>query len=208
MPTYTDPATFSIAHKRIGSVQLMNAAFNNPLAQQDVESGSPWAAGVWHPYDSTEVGDGNDGVHFDASVTGASDPLETPAFAAKYEYMWLFEGVGYNVNTTADTFDIEVYNETAANWISVLTVNPGTANDDDRFYGYVYIPVPRITTSVHRVEFSLRFEALVGTSADIAGSEIAFNSTPFVVGKMRLNNSPTRNWNAGTAALWRRRVSG
>lgn len=209
MATYTDPTTLNIAHKKFVTVQLVQALVDNPLAQQEVNSGAPWPTGVWHPYDSTEVGDGNDGQHFDFATDGAAaDPLTTPNFADKYEYRWHFNALQYNVIGTGDTVDVQAYNETAATWTTILTINPGTANADDRFFGYIIAQAPRILSTVHRFEFALHLDANLATDQDFAGTATVFSATPFVVGNLRLNNSPTRNWNAGSAELWRRRVSG
>lgn len=56
-------------------------------------TGAPVVAAGWHPYNSTTVGDGNDGEFYDNATDGNASFVDTPDFEDGYEYKVVFEEI-------------------------------------------------------------------------------------------------------------------
>jgi hypothetical protein len=209
MTTYTDPTTFAIAHKKNVTVQLLQGLSDNPHALNEGATDAPIAAGVWHPYDMVNVGDGATGKVWDMAIDLAvASPITTPTFEAGYDYRIIGDAVGYNVQSTADTHAIEL-NQSVAGWAAVHTFNDGgtAARDDDRTSFVVELSAPVRSQRLHAFGLTYFYDSDASSVTDesFAGGGSAYNTSDQTITALRITNNVSRNWNAGSIYMYRRR---
>ena len=93
MTTWTEIPTTQLDQDSPVTQPLMGALRDNVRASAEASTGAPVAAAGWHPYDIVDVGDGNDGLIYDHSISGTVSTVETPDFDDGYDYHIVFESV-------------------------------------------------------------------------------------------------------------------
>lgn len=72
------------------------------IAIAECADNSPYMATAWHPYNGTNIGDGNTGRLWSFAADGAVTEIETPVFVPGYEYMLDVRSVGHSSTTSQD----------------------------------------------------------------------------------------------------------
>jgi len=99
------------------------------------------AEGLWHPYDRTEPDGSADGVFYDHAVDGDVASVETPDFAAGYDYLIIMDGLSHNLGVST-AIRIELYKDTDAAYGSSRAITPSDA-DGNTFYAEVFLRNPK-----------------------------------------------------------------
>lgn len=194
MATYRTIAASEVDPDSPVTATLMQALTDNPTAIAEGATDAPVQAAGWHPYDSTNAGDGNDGEFYDFATDGAINNVETPTFSDGYEYKIVFTDLG-----VSDAAVLEVYfhEETDATYTRFVPL--GSTGASDVITGECQIFLPRVTKVVHAGAGHFVRTAGVGSSAAGGGS----TGTSQKVDKMRMTMT-AGNFNAGTMHLYRR----
>lgn len=146
MPTYNS-ATVSdttIAFEKPITLQQGRALRDNPLAVLEGASNAPYQEHIWHPYNSTLVADGNNGLLWSFAVSGAVATIVTPDFADGYEYRIRFDGV--RTSAGSGNLRVELYGEKSAAY-SGTPLAIGTATSAASESGFVELIRPRSTAT-------------------------------------------------------------
>lgn len=180
-----------------GQYLVMNSGATAPeWGGGGLNPGSPVNQAAWHPYNSLEIGDGNDGVIWDQSVDGRVSTLDTPEFEDGYEYMLFIKDIepgGGSFSALRAT----VQRSTDDGWFSEQDI---TATVTNALSGYLWVPYARSSRLVHGVSPFLAYNntTLVNESFDNG-------STPYKVKALRIS-AKTNDFQTGKVALLRRRV--
>lgn len=196
MTTWTDIANSEVDQDSPITQTLMTALRDNPVAIAEQTAGSPINQAAWHPYNSLEIGDGNDGVIWDRSIDGPVSTLDTPEFEDGYEYMLFIKDIepgGGNMGSLRVT----VQRSTDDGWFSEKSPTSSVTN---ALSGYIWIPYARSSRLVHGVFPFLAYNNNSQTSENFDNG-----STPYKVKALRISGS-SNNFVAGKVALLRRRV--
>lgn len=142
MPTYNSAAVSdtTIAFEKPITLQQGRALRDNPLAVLEGATNAPYQEHIWHPYDSTLVGDGNDGLLWSFAASGTVATIVTPDFADGYEYRIRFDGV--RTSAGSGNLQIELYGETSAAY-SGTPATIGTATSAVSESGFIELARPR-----------------------------------------------------------------
>src|SRR6056297_3392115 len=80
------------------------------------------AEGIWHPYNRSEPDGSADGVFYDSATDGTVASVETPDFAAGYDYLIVFDNMTTD-GGAARALDIELYRDTDAAYVTAATTS-------------------------------------------------------------------------------------
>lgn len=95
-------ATFALDEAIKSSTGL--ALRDNPISIASAEDGAPVNMSAWHPYDKVTNGDANIGLLYDSAVNGSVVAVESPTFAAGFEYRMRWWNINGNT-PRVDVFD-------------------------------------------------------------------------------------------------------
>lgn len=200
MTTYSEASLSdtALSHKKIGSMQQARALRDNPKAIAEQAIGAPIQQGLWHPYNSVTVGDGNDGVFWDHAVDGDTGPIESPTLADGYQYALRIEGLSPNGGTP--TVLIQLYLATTATWITLETTDAHSAGNaaGGFFVAYGLRQTRNGWGGFWDIPFTNQGGVVVGSGDAAIG-----HATAQKIGKLRVNCGVP--FDAGTVALYRRR---
>ncbi len=178
--------------------ELWKAWWKNPIAITEGAVGAPYMQGLWHPFDSQEIGDGNDGSYWDAATDGAVVSVETPSFQDGYEYAIELDAVGLS---DGSSIRAEFFQETSSTYTSPSNIAAGLTLPDV-VSGLFALDLPRIA------KFSLDLNTII-PMRDQNGARGGV-STPIALGSLskisRVRISPNLGTlNEGRLRLLRRR---
>lgn len=202
MPAWTDIANGDIDQDSPGTQTLFTALRDNPLALAQFGDGAPVHWAFWHPYDMLNVGDGNDGVFWDANVDGALATIDTPLMEDGFEYAVLWR----DVTSSGGNHQATIQRSTDSGYFTARTINSAFAAGSF-VSGEIYVSRARETNVTH----SLRFE-LAGNGPTIFDSGTTriglygFQTTAYAVDRVRLTRTGGGSYSAGSMALYRRGV--
>lgn len=200
MTTYTTITNSQVDTDSPIDQALMTALRDNPLAIVEGSANAPVNQWAWHPYNMTDVDDGNDGEFYNHSTDGTVATVETPAFADGYEYKVIFEDVS-NSSAGNNTLYVDIYHSTNAAYSSpgtITTTFPGSESMSGEFR----MLGARLDRKVHVLEYAAHHTS-TGTNAGVAGTLGTHTATAQKVGKLRFRFTGS-NIDAGTMYLMRR----
>lgn len=178
--------------------QLLEAVANNPLAIAEQSTGAYINQAVWHPYDSTNVGDANDGEIWSFAADGAQTSIETPTLTSNdYEYGLRFEDVSLAASVS---FTVDLYLETTGSWVTLDTTATATGSP---FSGFFETSGLRLVSHGWGGVWAPPAYNNNGTVV-ASGTAIVGHSTGQKISKIRADGGAT-NFNAGKVSLYRRR---
>lgn len=160
------------------------------------------AEGIWHPYNRTEPDGSEDGVFYDFATDGAVASVETPSFAADYDYLIILDGVSHSNGALGASIQIELYKDTDAAYGAVVSISEselGSAN----FYIEAFLRNPKGWTRQNALVTAASSDT-TGNAGTYAGSH--GDTTLQTCGKARLQPSGSNNFDAGEIALLRRKI--
>lgn len=169
MTTWTTISNAAVAVGGIPSSTTVTALRDNPVAIAEASSGSPIVAHGWHPVDKLTVGDGKQGLIYDAAVNGVVSSVVTPDFQDGYQYRVIGAGLSHN-SVTNQSLLIDFYKETSATYVNARTV--GNDPSSIRFDFDFELLTPRVSTRWHGARYFLGSDG----GQDTADSIGAYNS--------------------------------
>lgn len=199
MTTYTTISNSSLAVGAIPSSSIVTALRDNVTAAAEAANGAPINVAGWHPVDKVTVGDGKNGLIFDAAVNTGVTNIVTPNFVDGYEYRIVCIGLGHSAGSTRN-MRLELFKETSAAFVSAWTT--GFIANTVRIFLESEIPMPRINSQMHFVRYALALDAAPSTTT-VAG---CYNATSQKVLKAQLTfQGGTDVFTAGKVYLFRHR---
>jgi hypothetical protein len=160
---------------------------DNCIAIAEGADDSPVVSTTWHPYDATVNGASN-GLIWSHAVSGNTATIETPVFAAGYEYRFAFVNFGGgDIQINLRRADTSAYNASSS---QILFAGGFILRQS----GYVTIEFPFVPRSLHKISGGDE-PILLGLTASVAADRARLTTT-------------SSNFVAGSVYLLRRRVEG
>jgi len=195
--------------------ELLKKTRDNPIASFEMADDSDIMLGVWHPYDMDRAGDGGDGVIWSHPIDGAVSSIETPDFAAGYEYRLELEDVS-NSQGGSD-IELEAYYFTSAAYSAAVALRTLPASPIGQLSsGFVDLLRAHDAVKTHAAPFVIGgsnftqsrvsgVDAGALATGDNAGSAFFTHTTAQRLGKARLSIS-AGTFNGGLVRLLRRKT--
>jgi hypothetical protein len=165
--------------------QEVLALYENVFAARNGDFGAPVESTSWHPHNATTAG-ASSGLIWSHAVSGDTGTIETPVFAAGYDYRLGIIDLG------GGDIQINLRRQTTGAYATAAVLFAGTASL--RQNGYVEIEFPFIARAFQKIsggDAPLNFNLGVDSAVDRA----------------RLTTTST-NFTRGAVYLFRRRVEG
>lgn len=201
MTSYSTIANASIDQDSPVTQSLMTAMRDNPVAMAEGNAtGAPVIATAWHPYNQTAVGDGNDGVIWEAGVDANTDTITTPDFDAGYSYRILVIGLGRDDNGLgANNLRLRAYRSVDA---AYTTAHSDSLGDGATFTLDWLLERPWLSGTVH---FS-RLDGVNSASTVYDEAGHFYDSTTQIISRAQIDLDSTDGnvFNAGKVILERR----
>jgi hypothetical protein len=194
------PNSIFLVGKKITSSTGL-ALRDNPGAAMRGNTGAPYAAAGWHPFDGLAVGDGNDGVIYDFAVHGAVASVVSPDFEDGYEYLFIADALSSSASTTG--FLVELYRETAASYAAAFVARTYATTLSAMLYARVEVKSPRTTARGFVIEVQCHESAIDATAALSTDSGIVTVATAQKILRARLSFAGA-NFGSGTIRMMRR----
>lgn len=199
MTTYREIAASETDTDSPVTETLMVAFAGNPKAIAEASTGAYINQHLWHPHNSTLVGDANDGVFWDHSLDGDTASLESPTLVDGYDYGLRLVGVSPSGGTPIVT--IQVYLATTAAWTTIKSTSAQSAALTAS--GFFAVFAPRVAANGWGGRWIHAYTGNGGVVLDDAiGS--AGHATSQKISGLRVYAGGT-TFDAGTVALYRRR---
>lgn len=178
---------------------------DNPIAIAEGASGAPYQDHIWHPFDSTSVGDST-GEIWSFAADGAVTEVETPDFEDGWEYRIRMDAVSHNGGGSR-TVSVSVYRETSASYSAAATILTLAATG---VLGYGTVEFLRPRGVVHAHMMNCQVAASAADSAVVAGTNSALQITHTTAQKLLraklVLSGPSASIVSGVVYLERRKI--
>ncbi len=203
MTSYSAIANSEIDQDSPVTEPLLTKIRDNPIAISEGATGAPIDQAMWHPYDSTAVSDGNDGLIYDHAVDGTVSTIVSPDFVDGYEYLFLVEGLSYTLGASSN-LTLEFYEETNAAYSGATTLGTSTVTTSS-FYGFIHVIGPRRVQKAHFAHHCLALVASAGSLGSAQNSTaVNVDATAQKILRVRFDWSAGDN-DGGKIWMYRRR---
>ncbi len=205
MADWTDTSILiaALAAGKAVTDEKLQALAENPVASAEASATAIVNETVWHPYNKVTVGDTNDGLIYDAAVSGAVASVVSPDFEDGYEYRFRWDLISFSSGGT--TLRIELYRETSAAYDAVTVISPNVTLAGDDCSGQVEVIRPRLVLKWCPVEAVSTVTSSSGVITATSTSFFSVNNT--AQKRLRARFTPsTGNIDGGKIYMDRRRV--
>lgn len=201
MTTWTEIPNSDLDQDSPLTQPLATAWRDNVRAATEGTTGAPVLSTGWHPYNLTDVGDGDDGEIYDFATDGAVASVDSPAFADGYEYAFIFESI--EGSTGPFGLEIEMYKSVDAAYTSSTNIASGVPATT-AVTGMFRLILPRLSKFHHQSEWMTVFGQDGSSTTQTTVDVIEYDATQQKIGKIRLSTS-IGNFSAGRILMLRRR---
>lgn len=199
---YTTIPDEAVAAGGLPSGETVTALRDNVPGSLYGTNGAPVPFGVWHPYNMANVGDGGDGVIWEAGVDANTATIETPVFEDGFSYRLLGLGMARDDNgTLPNNIDVDIYRATDASYATLEAI---TIGDGATYTIELIIERPWLAKTMH--PNTVTYNAHSGFVGGTTNVRWLYDSTVQIISKARLflDSTDGNVFNAGQVILERK----